>query len=62
MTNDDYDEIGKDLVEMFGDNLPDPTHEPIRFAHYINLYRYEIELERQRHEQYNGQKPFDTSQ
>jgi hypothetical protein len=62
VTEEDYKEIGNDLIKMFGDALPDPTHEPVRFAYYVKLYQYEIELERQRHESYNGQKPFDTQQ
>ena len=37
----DYDTIGRELVEMFGDKLPNPIHEPVRFAYYIKLYNYE---------------------
>ena len=40
----DYDTISRELVEMFGDKLPNPLHEPIRFAYYINLYKYEKAL------------------
>lgn len=39
-----YDTIGRELVEMFGDKLPDPIHEPIRFAYYVKLYFYEKAL------------------
>jgi hypothetical protein len=41
----DYDKIGAELIEMFGDNLPNHVHEPRRFAYYIYLYRYIKALE-----------------
>jgi hypothetical protein len=28
------------LVEYFGDTLPDPISEPIRFRYYVMLYLY----------------------
>lgn len=28
------------LKEYFGDALPDPEHEPIRFAHYVKVFNY----------------------
>lgn len=40
MTDEQYEQIGKDLVAMFGDNLPNPEHEPLRFKFYINLLFY----------------------
>lgn len=30
-----------EMFEMFGDKLPDPEHEPIRFDYYIRLFLYE---------------------
>ena len=27
------------MVEIYGD-LPNPEHEPIRFAYYVKLYKY----------------------
>lgn len=27
------------MVEVFGDQLPHPVHEPIRFAYYVKLYK-----------------------
>lgn len=29
----------KELVEMFGDQLPDPKHEPKKFMYYVRLYK-----------------------
>jgi hypothetical protein len=40
MTDEQLEQIGNDLVAMFGDKLPDPEHEPIRFKYYINLLFY----------------------
>jgi hypothetical protein len=28
------------MVKMFGANLPNPEHEPRRFAYYVRLYKY----------------------
>jgi hypothetical protein len=28
------------LVEMYGDQLPNPEHEPVRFAYFVKLYKY----------------------
>ena len=28
------------LVEMYGDELPNPEHEPLRFAYFVKLYKY----------------------
>lgn len=41
MTDAEYDKIGEELLEMFGENLPNPEQEPIRFGYYIKLYKYE---------------------
>jgi len=40
MTDQQLEEIGRDLVKMFGDSLPNPEQEPIRFKYYINLLFY----------------------
>jgi len=29
-----------EMIEMFGDKLPDPEHEPIRFDYYVRLFLY----------------------
>lgn len=28
------------MEEYFGETLPDPEHEPIRFAHYVKVFDY----------------------
>lgn len=40
MTEEDYKKIWYDLVEMFGDSLPNPEQEPIRFKYYLKLMIY----------------------
>jgi hypothetical protein len=39
MTEEQIIQFVTDMEEFFG-SLPSPEHEPIRFAHYIKLYRY----------------------
>ena len=41
MTDEEFDNIGAGLLEMFGDKLPDPEHYPIHFAYCVKLYRYD---------------------
>ncbi len=36
------DEVVAQFVSMFGDTIPDPIHEPRRFAFYKRLFEYEI--------------------
>lgn len=38
MTDDEIKKILEDLVKMFGDKLPDPTHYPKIFEYYVKLY------------------------
>jgi hypothetical protein len=33
-------EIIPKLEEEYGDNLPDPEHQPIQFAHIVRLHLY----------------------
>jgi hypothetical protein len=40
MSNEELEKIYKEMVEIFGDNLPNPEQEPIRFAYYVKLYKY----------------------
>ena len=39
MTDDELDSILKDMERVLGE-LPHPIHEPIRFRHYVKLWRY----------------------
>jgi hypothetical protein len=36
--------IYNDMVKEFGDKLPNPEHEPLKFAYYIRLYMYEKQV------------------
>jgi hypothetical protein len=40
MQNEEVLRIYEDMVKVFGNNLPNPDQEPIRFAYYVKLYRY----------------------
>jgi hypothetical protein len=42
MTEEEVKIVVEEMERMLG-TLPDPIHEPIRFAHYVKLYRYYIE-------------------
>lgn len=39
MTDEEVIKMYESMLEYFGE-LPDPEHEPIRFAHYVKVYRY----------------------
>lgn len=40
MTNEEAERIYNEMVDMFGDNLPDPDHYPKTFAYFVKLYKY----------------------
>jgi len=40
MTNEELETFTKELIEHYGDNLPNPDHEPLRFAYYIKLFMH----------------------
>jgi hypothetical protein len=39
ITDGDLQKLIADMKRFMGD-LPDPEHEPIRFAYYLKLYKY----------------------
>ena len=39
-SNEELEKIYQEMVEIFGDHLPNPEQEPVRFAYYVKLYRY----------------------
>ena len=41
MTKDEIARVVEEMIEMFGDKLPDPEHCPKEFQYYIKLYFYE---------------------
>jgi hypothetical protein len=38
------EQAAAELIEMFGDKLPDPDHCPKEFEYYFRLYLYEKKL------------------
>lgn len=42
MTEEEILKFVGEMEEHFG-SLPHPVHEPIRFAHYIKVYKYYLE-------------------
>ena len=41
------EEMRTEMIEMFGDKLPDPEHEPKRFDYYIRLFLFEKSLRKE---------------
>jgi len=39
MSDNELIEIYNEMVEIYGDQIPHPEHEPIRFAYYVKLYK-----------------------
>ena len=40
MTDEEIIKMYEEMVNMWGDKLPNPEHEPIRFAYYVKMYKY----------------------
>jgi hypothetical protein len=40
MTDEELYKVMQEMVLEFGDRLPNPEHEPIRFAYYVKWFRY----------------------
>lgn len=40
MTDEEIRKAYEEMLEIWGENLPNPEHEPIRFAYYVRMYRY----------------------
>ena len=40
MTDDEVLKMYERMQEVFGDELPDPEHEPIKFAYYVKIFKY----------------------
>ena len=40
MTDDEIIAFYEEMVDHFGKDLPNPEHEPRRFAYYVKLLRY----------------------
>lgn len=40
MTDEEILKAYEEMVERWGDALPNPEHEPRRFAYFVKLYNY----------------------
>jgi hypothetical protein len=40
MTNEEIENAYNEMVEMWGNRLPNPEHEPLRFAYYVRMWKY----------------------
>lgn len=40
MTDEEIMETYEKMKAIFGDALPHPEHEPIRFAYYVKIYKH----------------------
>lgn len=40
MTDEQLIEHYNKMVELHGDDLPNMEQEPVRFAHYVKVYKY----------------------
>ena len=40
MTDQEIQKAYEDMIEMWGDKLPNYEHEPLRFAFYVRMYKY----------------------
>jgi len=40
MSNEETLEIYEDMKRIYGEKLPNPDHEPIRFRYYYTLYKH----------------------
>lgn len=47
LSEEDLHRLYNRLVEEFGDKIPNPIHEPIRFMYHVKLLRYYDSLRQQ---------------
>ena len=40
MTDEQAQRVLDEMVDLWGDKLPNPDHEPIRFHYYMKLFKY----------------------
>ena len=45
MTDQEIEQAYNEMVDWWGDKLPNPEHEPKRFDYYVRMYRYLKERE-----------------
>jgi hypothetical protein len=39
MTDEEILKIYEEMKEAYGENLPHPEHEPIRFSYYLKIFK-----------------------
>jgi len=39
MTNEEALKLYERMLEVYGEHLPHPVHEPIRFAYYVRIFK-----------------------
>lgn len=50
MTEEEQNEVIARLLKRYGDNLPNPEHQPEILMYLAKLYLYDLRLERSGHE------------
>lgn len=40
MTDEEIQKMYEEMCEYYGDDMPNPEQEPLRFAHYVKLWKY----------------------
>ena len=40
MTDEEIEKAYNEMVEMWGDKLPNPEHHPIQFNYYVRMYKF----------------------
>ena len=40
MTSEEIEAAYNEMIELWGDKLPNFEHEPIRFEYYVRMYKY----------------------
>lgn len=48
MTDEEVLKLYDEMVEMYGDKLPNPEHEPRQFQYYIKLFLYDRKVRDER--------------
>jgi hypothetical protein len=49
MTEQQAEQIHEDLIQLFGDRLPNYEREPRRFGYYIQIYKHLLRLHGEQH-------------
>jgi hypothetical protein len=48
MTDEEVLKLYDEMVEMYGNKLPNPEHEPRQFQYYIKLFLYDKKVRTER--------------